>query len=207
MLRIRLFALFGFILATFGMVLTASPARACDFEEPPPPQEALNAATAVFSGEVIEIEPVEDDPSGQYLAVTFEVDRVWKGVESSPVTVETHQDEGVCGYPFVVGESYLVYAHSNRSPLTTALYHRTTHIDQAEEDLDVLGSGTEITATGTDSEDGAMEEFNVGILVLVVVIVSMIVATIMLLRQSKPGLPDDYDDHDAGDDDPAIRRD
>jgi hypothetical protein len=201
---------FGRITLLASVILTAlfatmSPAYACDFEEPPPPQEALNAATAVFAGEVIEIEPAEDDPSGQFLAVTFEVDRVWKGVEFSPVTVETHRNEGVCGYPFEVGESYLVYAHSNRSPLMTALYHRTTHMDQAGEDLEVLGSGTEIGTAASDGND-AVEDFNVGILILIVVIISMIVATIMLLRQSKPGLPDDYDDHDAGDDDPENRQ-
>jgi hypothetical protein len=187
----------GFVLALIGLLITATPAVACDFDAPPPPQEALDEAAAVFSGEVIEIEPVDDDPSEQYLAVTFDVHRVWKGVERSPVMVETHRDEATCGYPFEVGESYLVYAHSNGSPLTTALYHRTRPLERANEDLEALGSGTEVAESAPNDGDDAVGEFNIGILILVLVIISMIVATVMLLRQSKPGLPED----DGGDDD------
>jgi hypothetical protein len=201
----------GALLLTVLAVGLISPpsAAACDFEPPPPPETALDDAAAVFAGEVVTIEPVDDDPGEQYLAVTFEVDRAWKGVDSSPVVVETHQDEGVCGYPFIIGDSYLVYAHSEGTPLTTSLYHRTAPLEQADEDLDVLGSGSEVsgqngTVTGADDD-----EFNPGILILVAVIISIIVATVMLLRQSKPGLSefkDTGDDYDAGEDDPAGRR-
>jgi hypothetical protein len=189
-----------------SLLATASPAVACDFEEPPPPQEALDEATAVFAGEVIEVESVTDDPGGNYLAATFLVHRAWKGIDDSPVVVETHQDEAACGYPFEVGESYLVYAHSEGSPLTTTLYRRTTPLDLADEDLDALGSGTGIVTQAEDGGGAADDEFNPGLLILAAVILSIIVATIMLLRQSRPGLPDNYDDYDAGEDDPSGTR-
>jgi hypothetical protein len=205
---------FGRIALVASMVLaallaTTSPAVACDFEEPPPPQEALTEATAVFAGEVVAVEPVDDDPGGQYIAVTVEVERAWKGVELSPVVVETHHDEATCGFPFEVGESYIVYAYSEGTPLTTALYHRTRLLEQADEDLQALGSGTEVDAQTEGEESMGDETFNPGLLILGAVIISIIVATVMLLRQSKPGLPDNYDvddDDDAGTDDPADRR-
>jgi hypothetical protein len=198
--RITLVAAAALAVAFFS---APGPAAACDFPAYPPPQEALEEATAVFSGEVVSIDPVDDDPGEQYIAATFAVDRAWKGVESSPVIVETHQDEGVCGFPFEVGETYIVYAHSNGSPLTTALYHRTQLLERAGEDLDALGEGTEIAPQAENGATDDDDEFNLGILVLAVVIISIITATIMLLRQSKPGLPDNYDDIEAGEDDPA----
>lgn len=171
-----------------------APVSACDFDAPPPPQEALDDANAVFTGEVMSIEPVDDDPGEQYIAATIEVERTWKGVDSTPVIVETHQHEATCGFPFEEGESYIVYAYSDGTPLTTALYHRTQLLERADEDLEELGEGAEVESAPSDT--GEDEEFNLGILVLLVVILSIITATIMLLRQSKPGLPENLDDPD-----------
>ena len=200
------------LIAIAGLVHFANPDRAaaCDFEEPPPPQEALEDATAVFSGEVRSIEPVDDDPGNQFIAATIDVDRAWKGIDSTPVVVETHQDQATCGFPFEEGESYIVYARAEGTPLTTALYHRTQLLERADEDLEVLGEGTEVSEEAA-AQNESVDEFNVGILILVAVVISIIVATVMLLRQSKPGLPEDYGDDDdfegAGDDDPEPRRD
>lgn len=177
-------------IAGFAWFATPDRAAACDFEEPPPPQEALEDATAVFTGEVQSIEEVGDDPDDQYIEATIEVDRAWKGIDTSPVIVETHQHEATCGFPFEEGESYLVYAYDEGTPFTTALYHRTRHLERADEDLEALGEGTAVDGTtGTDGNG----EFNVGILVLAVVIGSIIIATMMLFWQSKPGLPETYD--------------
>ncbi len=187
-----------------ALLAAAPPAVACDFEPPPPPQEALDEATAVFSGDVTSVEPVDDDPSEQYLAVSFAVDRAWKGVDSSPVVVETHQDEGICGFPFEEGASYIVYAHSDGTPLTTALYHRTALLERADEDLDALGEGVSVEAATNEAN---ADEFNTGLLILGAVIISIIAATIMLLQQSKPGMPEDYDNgDDAEEDDSASDR-
>ncbi len=193
------------LILAVGATFISSPddAHACDFPEPPPPETALDDAAAVFSGEVISIEQVDDDPGQQYIAATIDVDRSWKGVDSSPVVVETHQDEATCGFPFEEGESYLVYAYSEGTPLTTALYHRTRLLERADEDLDALGTGTEVTDQADEPANGD-DDFNPGILILAAVIVSIIVATVMLLRQSKPGLSDF---EDAGDDDDFQERD
>jgi hypothetical protein len=206
--RGTLLIIIGVLAGLVIFVTSPSTTVACDFEPPPPPEQALDEATAVFAGEVRSIEQVDDDPGQQYIAATFDVDRSWKGVESSPVVVETHQDEATCGFPFEEGGTYIVYAYSEGTPLTTALYHRTNLLERADEDLDVLGSGTEVAEQNGDPAAND-DDFNPGILVLVAVIISIIVATIMLLRQSKPGLPDNYDDgddYDAGEDDPADHR-
>jgi LPXTG-motif cell wall-anchored protein len=112
-------------------------------------------------------------------------------------------DPATCGYPFEEGETYLVYAHSDGTPLTTSLYHRTQALERAEEDLDVLGTGSEVEEETTTS-DG--DDFNSAMLLLGAVILSLILAGVMLLRKHKPGLENRYDtdDHyDAGNDDPA----
>ena len=171
--------------------LSPESAYACDFEEPPPPEEALDEAAAVFSGQVTGIAPVDDDPSEQFEAVTFHVDRAWKGVEQSPVTVETHQDEATRGYPFEDGESYLVYAYGGETFLTTALYHRTTLLERADEDLDVLGQGSEVTAQA--EPDDTVSDAGPFVFLLVLILVSIMVAIVLVLRRARVGMDDEDD--------------
>ncbi len=139
-LSFRPLVLFG-ILVACGTV-----AYACSCAPPPPPKESLEAASAVFSGKVLKIED-----AGEFeRAVTLEVKSIWKGVAAKTVTIRTASDGAICGYSFVKGKSYLVYAREIKQGegdeaeklLTTNICSRTTPLEAAEEDLKALGAGT-----------------------------------------------------------------
>jgi len=118
-------------------------AAACSCRVPPPPQEALAQADAVFLGlaQALAAPGAEGAPPGQ-AAVTFNVERSWKGVEEPYVTVYTAEHTAVCGYPFEVGRRYLVYAaQSAPGVLTTTICTRTADADAAPSDLAELGPG------------------------------------------------------------------
>lgn len=105
----------------------------------PSPSEAFEKSTTVFSGEVTEIDKNDSSPTK---TVKFDVQRVWKGVSGNQTTVITGSDDGNCGYPFVMNETYLVYAVGN--PLFTQSCGRNTLFADSYDDLHVLGAGTEV---------------------------------------------------------------
>jgi hypothetical protein len=167
-------------------VLTSSPAYACDVEDPPSPDIAVEQATAVFSGEVQELIETERADGETAHAVTFDVSRVWKGVRSETVSVETEASEAICGYPFEVGEQYLVYAHGDPGELYTGLYHRTTSWSAADSDLDVIGEGTSIELIIPDEPaDESGSSTNPLLLTGALTLMVGLVATIMLVRRAR----------------------
>lgn len=128
-------------LAVLIPLFLAAAAYACSCAPPPPPKEALEKATAVFSGKVLKIEK-----DGEYeLAVTFAVDRQWKGIADKEVVVRTGTNDGICGYKFKKGTSYLIYAHETKREelkyLVTNICTRTAAVADAKEDLKALGEG------------------------------------------------------------------
>ncbi len=124
----------------------------------PSPSEAFEKSTAVFSGEVTEIDKNDSSPTK---TVKFDVQRVWKGVSDNQTTVITGSNDANCGYPFVMNETYLVYAVGN--PLYTQSCGRNTLFADSYDDLRVLGPGIEVP------------EFPIAIPVLLIGIVSVIV--------------------------------
>jgi len=124
----------------------------------PSPTEVFGKSTAVFSGEVIEI---DKNDSSNIKTVKFDVQRVWKGVSGNQTTVVTGSGDANCGYPFVMNETYLVYAEGN--PLYTQSCGRNTLFADSYDDLRVLGPGTEVP------------EFPFAIPILLVSIASLIV--------------------------------
>lgn len=75
----------------------------------------MRHAKAVFIGEVLEVRSAtkaeREDGSNSYIA-KLQVERFWKGIKSSEVSVET--DMFGCGPNFEVGQKYLVYGMRNR---------------------------------------------------------------------------------------------
>jgi MYXO-CTERM domain-containing protein len=103
------------------------------------PSEGLSSSRAVFTGEVTKIEPNAATRFGG-LEVTFRVDRVWKGDPNPEIKVHTAGSSAACGYAFLEGETYLVYAvRDNADPMRVSLCSRTTPIESAKEDLRFLG--------------------------------------------------------------------
>lgn len=118
---------------------TLSPAWACDCAPLPSPQDALQQASEVFRGRVLEVA----DASPLRLVV-FEVHETWKGPELPLATVATFRSGTLCGYPFVAGEEYLVYTDG---PGFAHACTRTRALASAAGDLAALGAGTDaITA-------------------------------------------------------------
>ncbi len=131
------------ILYLFCLLLTASVALACSCIQPSPPQESLEQATAVFAGRVTNIEkPFISTSSLDPITATFDVSQVWKGDITQTVAIRTAQDSASCGYPFELGQEYIVYAWADPDhpgELNTGLCSRTNLLFQAQEDVQALG--------------------------------------------------------------------
>ena len=122
-------------------------ARACSCMGPNPVCSAYAKTDVLFVGKVLEI--VEPDPPidqstprelFQSRLVRLSVNESFRGDASNMVSVLTGRGGGDCGYPFKVGETYLVYASKVNGSLQTGICSRTRPLDQAVEDLEFLHS-------------------------------------------------------------------
>lgn len=129
------------ILALFGnLALAAGPyaggAHACSCMGGWSTEEEFRRSTAVFSGEVVEVEELPTgewdltDPGMLPLGpVTFDVNAAWKGVEGNSVVVSGQGPGASCGLDFERGETYLVFAGGSGrhgdGPLQTGLCSAT----------------------------------------------------------------------------------
>lgn len=122
------------LLLCLGVIMSPTrPAYACSCVRPPAPNQALADATVVFSGQVTNIERVKGR-----LNVTFHVDKHWKGEPAQSLIVQTFATTAMCGYPFKVGQIYLVYAKHRQGKLQTNQCSRTNLLSRAAEDLSVF---------------------------------------------------------------------
>jgi len=129
-----------FVVLSLGLlgVAHSSEARACSCMKLSP-SEGLSSSHAVFTGEVIDIKPNEVTRF-RGLEITLRVQRVWKGTLDEKIAVHTAGSGAACGYGFVKGRTYLVYAVQDEAdPLRVSLCSRTAPIENAKEDLDFLG--------------------------------------------------------------------
>ncbi len=133
-------------------------AQACLCNPPGSPRIEIKKSDAVFTGKVksIETNTVESELWGEIAikSVVFEVERSWKNISSREVTITTPKDDAVCGYNFLVDESYLVYAFKSNEDgtLIASLCSRTNFLAGAQEDINKLGDGVLITYTGLVQE-------------------------------------------------------
>jgi hypothetical protein len=84
----------------------------------------------VFVGTVVGRTPVRlERQDGGYwdgYAVEFAVAKAWKGAGAERIVVWSGSGGGDCGYPFEIGQAYLVYAHHmDDGELTTGVCTRT----------------------------------------------------------------------------------
>jgi hypothetical protein len=130
------------LLTTLCALLWSPVAYACKCAEPEAPSAALASAKAVFQGEVSAIQD-----SGNELVVTLKVPRTWKGIDSAEeAKVRTRRDSAACGFPFAIGENYLVYASAlepaqDGVSLQVLRCGRTRPIAEAADDMRELGLG------------------------------------------------------------------
>jgi hypothetical protein len=137
----RLVFVVGIVLSA-GLLALHSMAFASTCAQPFSVQEGLKHADAVFLGLV---ERFELKGSGRL--ATFRVHTVWKGPETSRVRVSTGGGDGDCGYHFIAGIEYLVFAHRGVSDsLQTSICSRTKQASgEAVDDLKALGPGAPLT--------------------------------------------------------------
>jgi hypothetical protein len=105
---------------------------------PNPPCRAYWYSPAVFSGIVTAIRPFELSAPGQ-LKVSIKVEQAYKGVGRDQVEVLTGDGQTAdCGFPFEVGQRYLVYADNYNDILSTTYCTRTRDLSRAQDDLDYI---------------------------------------------------------------------
>jgi hypothetical protein len=129
---------FAPLILAFATSTYASDTSACSCVKLSP-SEGLTSSHAVFTGEVIDIEKNTATKFGG-LEVTLRVKKVWKGDPQEEIKVHTAASSAACGYSFVKGTTYLVYATRDEAdPMRVSLCSRTAPVERAEEDLDFLG--------------------------------------------------------------------
>src|SRR3954447_14202255 len=101
--------------AALALCLAAPwPASACSCLGPrsDEPCAAYQAAPVVFAGKVASISEEKGSGPWPHRVVHFEAVEGFVGITRDTVDVRTGMGGGDCGYGFVSGESYFVYAHN-----------------------------------------------------------------------------------------------
>src|SRR5688572_12494594 len=132
-----------FLMASIFVLIAAASSFACTCAPSQSATEELKRAAAVFAGRVLEVKR-HKRPANLFadVEVIFVVDRDWKGVEGTTVSVFTGSWSASCGYGFKAGRTYLVYAYENTERrLVTGICSRTTRLKNAREDLKQIGPG------------------------------------------------------------------
>ena len=153
---------------------------ACKCAEPGSPSEELEKFDAVFAGRVVSVHH-SYDPDGETVSpedrstIGFEVSTVWKGSIHETTYITTPPTGGSCGYTFIEGETYVVYASDSiyaDGGYTASICSRTALMAQAQADIDELGDGQAPQAgtSGPAPEDTALG----GVWVIVIVVAAAI---------------------------------
>ncbi|MCL1698349.1 hypothetical protein [Lysinibacillus sp. BPa_S21] len=131
---------FIFTIGSFPSITSA-----CSCAYLPSVEEEFELSKAIFSGKVVDIKEKQSLKGDTTKSVLFEVTNTWKGVEQSQVIITTGQGGGDCGYNFIKGEEYLVYANESimygTKSLISTICNRTYVLSSSQEDLEILGEG------------------------------------------------------------------
>ena len=132
-------------------------------------ERALDRATAVFAGEVVNVS------KGEPATVSFRVSEVWKGPGQETLEVSTSSQESACGYSFSEGRKYLVYAEGERMKVNAC--GETTPLSKASADLEALGHGETLGGGGvlSDTSGGFPPLGIIGMMGLAVAALSLVV--------------------------------
>lgn len=146
----------GMVVMVVGATLAhPKPAWACSCVFPPAPADALSQWEAVFQGTVVSVAEARSwpfvDQIRNWLGLPYVYDygsrlfsinvaRSWKGVTITRVDVRTGHGGGDCGYGFVTGVEYVIYAgQTSDGNWGTNICSRTSPITSAIDDLTYLG--------------------------------------------------------------------
>ena len=84
-------------------VINPLQAKACNCYIPDSALEAMESASAVIQGKVIDL-TTESIDNEKYYAALIEVSRIWKGTEDSQIIVYTSWSS--CQFEFEIGQAY-----------------------------------------------------------------------------------------------------
>ncbi len=158
MKNINLFRLLVCLVILLNLFIRPTSVYACSCVVPGPPSEAFSQYDAVFIGRVIKTTFLQsiillfldrgqmDPETKRYWGydVTFAVSKSWKLVDTAYIQVTTGYGGGDCGYSFLTGKEYLVYAnHAYGEPgnyLVSSICGRNAELSDAEEDLKYLNT-------------------------------------------------------------------
>jgi hypothetical protein len=138
-------------LVAWVLLWPASDATACSCMSGIPLCESFWKTPVVFDGDVLRIERIPDSarPSAFLRRlVTFKVIRAYRGGVESTIQIATGSSDADCGYPFEIGDRYLVYAHDSAGTLSTGLCSRTRPLSKAAEDLEYLETAFDPSPAG-----------------------------------------------------------
>ena len=141
MLRVATLLALTVLLVAAAIHASTDQTHACSCVPPPSPQEALAKSEAVFAGKVVAVSGL---PPGGYNStdprvVAFKVSAVWKGPSYETMFITTPLSGASCGFDFIEGKSYIVYAWNGVDVL---LCSRTKLSDNARDDFATLGEGS-----------------------------------------------------------------
>ena len=140
------------IALALSVVVRAQDARACSCGSGGvPPCEAAWRSDAIFAGTVRSIEQVDHLDGSSYRSnlVTIEIERGFINAPPGTIQVATGTGGGDCGYRFVTGRRYLIYASKAESGrLSTGICSRTRPLEEAGEDVAYLATVAQSPAGG-----------------------------------------------------------
>ena len=138
--------LIGKIAIVFLFLFASSQAAYSCSCEAPSQRKAFRKANAIFVGQVLEIRDSKNQKVADSLGlvkvydIKFKVEKSWKGVKNSEITVVSDNGVLVCyGFDFRVGEKYLVYANE-KDLVVISHCMRTVPIKAADEDIPKLNN-------------------------------------------------------------------
>ena len=141
MLRAAILLALTVLLVAAALHASTNQTHACSCVPPPSPQEALAKSEVVFAGKAVAVGGLppgghnSDDPR----IVAFKVSTVWKGPSYETLFITTDINEASCGFTFIEGRDYIVYAWKG---VDVILCSRTGFTENAQEDFAALGEGS-----------------------------------------------------------------
>jgi len=132
------------MLMTSSFLWIPKQAVACSCAMKNSPDEELKRSFAVFQGKVLKKETKRyslfTSSSADPVYVTFTVHKVWKGIDTKTITIQTAVSGASCGYDFHQNQEYIVYAIKSNGKLEVNLCSRTSELSQANDDIQYLGT-------------------------------------------------------------------
>lgn len=121
------------------LTLLSGTGFACSCQPPDEPLMAFEKSSVVFVGKAIDKTLVVEGGQREF-DYRFQVLRQLKSAPKDELVVRSGSSGGgLCGYPFTVGEEYLIYAVGGETPYTD-ICTRTRKLENAAGDLQELDS-------------------------------------------------------------------